>query len=121
MFAKDGYFSIGLTITITVMVFLLTFLFVRFWVAYIIYAVFAILCGLVIYFFRDPERITPEGSNLIISPADGKVVLIKDVFEEVYLNEKATQISIFLSVLDVHVNRNPVSGYLEYVKYHLDK
>ena len=121
MFAKDGYFSIGLTITITVMVFLLTSLFVHFWVAYIIYAVFAILCGLVIYFFRDPERITPEGSNLIISPADGKVVLIKDVYEEVYLNEKATQISIFLSVLDVHVNRNPVSGYLEYVKYHPGK
>ncbi len=80
-----------------------------------------ICCGIVIYFFRDPERETPSGDNLIISPADGVVVLIKEYEEDVYLKQKATQVSIFLSPLDVHVNRNPISGKLEYLKYHPGK
>jgi phosphatidylserine decarboxylase len=72
-------------------------------------------------FFRDPDR-TPktDGSSLdslIISPADGKVVLIKDVQENEYLHSPARMISIFMSPLDVHVNRNPVSGTVEYLRY----
>jgi phosphatidylserine decarboxylase len=78
----------------------------------------ASLSGLIIYFFRDPDRTIPEGENLVISPADGKVVFVKEIEEGVYLKGKATQISIFLSPLNVHVNRNPVSGSLEYLKYH---
>ncbi|HCV43539.1 MAG TPA: phosphatidylserine decarboxylase family protein [Bacteroidetes bacterium] len=63
-----------------------------------------------ISFFRDPERQTPEGSGLIISPADGKVVLVKEVDEGEYLKGKGTQVSIFMSPFNVHVNRYPVSG-----------
>ena len=84
---------------------------------YIVYPLLVLLCALILYFFRDPDRIPPKGDNLVISPADGKVVLVKPAVENEYVKEPVTQISIFLSPLDVHVNRNPVSGHLEYVKY----
>jgi phosphatidylserine decarboxylase len=84
-------------------------------------ATVSIISGLLmlftLYFFRDPERKTPGGDDLIVSPADGKVVLIKEVHEDEYLHQDATQISIFLSPFDVHVNRFPVSGKVEYFRY----
>jgi phosphatidylserine decarboxylase len=91
------------------------------WLQFIVYPLLILLCGLIIYFFRDPDRITPNDESLIISPADGTVVLIQEAEELEYLNEKVTQVSIFLSPLNVHVNRNPVSGDLEYVKYYPGK
>ena len=74
---------------------------------------------LTLNFFRDPDRSTPPGNNLVISPADGTVVAIREVSEGIYLHGPAVQISIFMSPLNVHVNRNPVSGkvgYFEHVK-----
>lgn len=68
-------------------------------------------------FFRDPNRITPEGENLVISPADGKVVLIKEVEEGEYIRGKGIQVSIFMSPLNVHVNRFPISGKVAYFKH----
>lgn len=68
-------------------------------------------------FFRDPERQTPEGDNLIISPADGEVVLIKEVREEEFIKGDAIQVSIFMSPLNVHVNRFPISGTVGFYKY----
>lgn len=121
MFAKDGYPSMALATVVMAIVFYLTYTFVNHWIAYPIYAVFFVLWAIVIYFFRDPERTPPEGEQLIISPADGKVVLIKKIQEDVYLKTQATQVSIFLSPLDVHVNRNPITGVLEYLKYHPGK
>lgn len=121
MFAKEGYPTMAFATVVFVLVVYLTQTFVNHWFGYVIYAVVAILWGIVIYFFRDPERTPPEGEHLVISPADGKVVLIKKIEENIYLKQPATQISIFLSPLDVHVNRNPVSGLLEYVKYHPGK
>jgi len=88
---------------------------------YIVYPLLVLLCGLILYFFRDPDRITPEGENLVISPADGKIVLVQPAEENEYVKKPVTQISIFLSPLDVHVNRNPVSGDLEYVEYYPGK
>lgn len=121
MFARDGYFTIALAILFTLGSYSLTYLYIDYWLAYIIYVIVGVGCGIIIYFFRDPDRVTPSGENLVISPADGKVVLIKEIDEQVYLKDKATQISIFLSPLDVHVNRNPISGKLEYLKYHPGK
>lgn len=72
---------------------------------------------LVIYFFRDPERHIPDGDNIMVSPADGKVVLIKDVYEDLFLKSEAVQISIFLSVFNVHVNRIPIAGTVKYFQY----
>lgn len=117
MFAKDGYPTMALATAVTAVIYFITYTYLQHWSAYVIYTVFAVLWGIVIYFFRDPERRAPIGEELIISPADGKIVLIKEIQEDTYLNQPATQISIFLSPLDVHVNRNPVSGTLEYLKY----
>ncbi len=121
MFAKDGYPTMALATIVTAIVFYISITFIDHWISYVLMAIFFVLWGIVIYFFRDPERIPPEGDHLIISPADGKVVLIKEIEETVYLKGPATQVSIFLSPLDVHVNRNPISGKLEYLKYHPGK
>ncbi len=68
-------------------------------------------------FFRDPERTSPNKKNVVLSPADGKIVIIKDVYEGEFLKENAKQISIFMSPLNVHVNRIPIDGKVEYFKY----
>jgi len=70
-------------------------------------------------FFQDPDRITPSGDNLVISPADGTVIKIEDVVEQTYMKGEATLVCIFMSPINVHVNRIPISGvvgYFEYVK-----
>lgn len=76
------------------------------------------LWGFFIQFFRNPSRRVPEDANAIISPADGKVVVIERVMEQEYLNEERIQVSIFMSPFDVHLNRTPVSGKLVYYRYH---
>jgi phosphatidylserine decarboxylase len=77
----------------------------------------AILAGLVINFFRDPERTAPVGDDIVISPADGKIVVIQEIMEPEYIGGKATQISIFMSPLDVHVNRIPVDGTVRLLRH----
>ncbi|HEX4574913.1 MAG TPA: phosphatidylserine decarboxylase family protein [Gemmatimonadales bacterium] len=68
-------------------------------------------------FFRDPLRTGPRGSQYVIAPADGKIVEVTMVDEPLYLHGRATRISIFMSVFDVHVNRYPASGTVELVRY----
>jgi phosphatidylserine decarboxylase len=63
-----------------------------------------------VYFFRNPERVIPAGENLLIAPADGKIIFVGDVQEERYFKEQVTKISIFMSVFNVHVNRVPCDG-----------
>ncbi len=75
------------------------------------------LTAFMAYFFRDPERVVPEGRGLFVSPADGKVILVKDVYEKDYLQADTKQISIFMSPLNVHVNRAPCAGKVTYVKH----
>ena len=75
----------------------------------------------VLFFFRDPERTIPQGKGIVVSPADGRVIVIKDVYEPTYLKQDVKQISIFLSVFNVHVNRAPVGGSVEVVKYNPGK
>lgn len=117
MLARDGYSNIVVTIVFAVVVcFAVSYL--SHWTAYILYGAMAVLVGFIFFFFRDPDRTIPVEENLVLSPADGNVVLVKDVDEDVYIKGKAKQISIFLSPLDVHVNRLPATGEVEYVKYH---
>lgn len=80
-----------------------------------------VLTLFVLFFFRDPERPTPAGQGVVVSPADGRVIVVKDVFEPDYLKQDVKQISIFLSVFNVHVNRVPAGGTVELVKYHPGK
>ena len=68
-------------------------------------------------FFRDPDRTPPSGENLVLAPADGEIVLIKDVRDEEFLKGDAVQVSIFMSPLNVHVNRFPITGTVAYFRY----
>jgi len=120
MLAKEGFSTILVVFGFSLLV-IFAISFAPPWAGYIVYPILAVLCGLVLYFFRDPDRTTPDDDSLIISPADGKVVLIQDVKEDEYVGEEVTQVSIFLSPLNVHVNRIPISGKLEYVKYYPGK
>lgn len=69
-----------------------------------------------IYFFRNPKRFAPEG-NSILAPADGEVILIKEVYEDKFLKQEAVKISIFMSIFNVHINRTPISGTVLEVKH----
>jgi phosphatidylserine decarboxylase len=84
------------------------------------YALVILAVGILLFalnFFRDPERRTPQGTNSIISPADGTVVTVREVVEDRYIKGDAIQVSIFMSPLDVHVNRIPISGKVGYYDY----
>jgi phosphatidylserine decarboxylase len=69
------------------------------------------------FFFRDPDRETPQGDNLIIAPADGTIIKVDEVEEKEYFNERVQRVSIFMSVFNVHVNRFPLSGKVDYLGY----
>ena len=106
-----------------ILVALLTSVFFLFPKALLISSIVAIILFLlVLQFFRNPNReiLTPD-NNLIYAPADGKVVVIEETFEKEYFNEKRLQVSIFMSPTNVHVNRNPISGTVNYFKYHPGK
>ena len=78
---------------------------------------FSLLTVFVISFFRDPERPIPEGEKAVLSPADGKIIRIEPCVEEKFLKGPALKVSIFMSVLNVHVNRIPLSGRIVEVAY----
>jgi phosphatidylserine decarboxylase len=71
----------------------------------------------VLAFFRDPERLGPKGSDLVVSPADGKVIDIRHLEESSYMKSESLCVSIFLSLFDVHVNRYPVTGDVDHRTY----
>ncbi|MBB4079216.1 phosphatidylserine decarboxylase [Lewinella aquimaris] len=88
--------------------------------------VVAVAAGLffltILQFFRNPTRMVPEeADHLVYAPADGKVVVIEEAYEPEYFKAKRLQVSIFMSPVNVHVNRNPVSGLVKYNKYHPGK
>jgi len=85
---------------------------------YSIDVAFVILFLLIVYFFRSPKREIMLCDDYIISPADGKIVVIEEVTENEYLKDKCKQISIFMSPFNVHCNRYPCSGNIIYSKYH---
>jgi len=72
--------------------------------------VFALLLLFTIYFFRDPERVPPPGEDVAVSPADGVVTTVDEVIEEEFHKMPMRRVAIFLSVLDVHINRSPIAG-----------
>lgn len=88
------------------------------WMAYIMGGSLTLI---VLQFFRHPARLLTEGHNLVIAPADGKVVVLEETHEHEYFNEKRLQLSIFMSPVNVHVNRFPISGSVSFFKYHAGK
>lgn len=123
---REGYKYIALATVVMLLVGFATFSYapqsqVLLWVLYLLNFVIFLLWFWVVAFFRLPYRKHTEGDNRIICPADGKVVVIEEAFEPEYFNEKRLQVSVFMSPINVHVNRNPISGIIKYMKYHPGK
>lgn len=91
------------------------------WLYYPILLLTFLLLVWVFWFFRIPNRTAKTGDNLVMSPCDGKVVVIEEVEETEYFKDKRIQVSIFMSPLNVHVNCYPITGKVDYVKYHAGK
>jgi phosphatidylserine decarboxylase len=93
----------------------------RSWPLWLLAFTLTIVALWVAYFFRDPERSGPRGAQVVIAPADGKVVLISEVEEPAFMSGRARRVSIFMNVFNVHVNRYPVSGTVRYLHYNPGK
>lgn len=91
------------------------------WALWLLALVLLVVALWVVYFFRDPERTGARGESLVISPADGRVVMITEVDEPAFMKSKATRVSIFMNIFNVHVNRYPVSGEVAYLHYNPGK
>jgi phosphatidylserine decarboxylase len=83
--------------------------------------IFLLLFMFLLFFFRDPERKIPRGENLILAPADGKVILIKPFDNLKFMGGGGTWVGVFMSLFDVHVNRVPITGVVKYFKYNPGK
>ena len=120
---KEGFSSLALTILfLFVLNALVHFYFpdnhVLRWLTYIFSGVFFLI---VLQFFRNPKITVTTDEKMVICPADGKVVVIEEAQETEYLKDKRIQVSIFMSPVNVHVNRNPITGIVKYFKYHPGK
>ncbi len=122
-FHKEGALIILVSTLISAIVILLAdhFLQQYFWAQKIVQIAALIFLLLILQFFRNPSRHTPLNQDHIISPVDGKVVVIEEVFEPEYLNKNCRQVSIFMSPINVHVTRYPMSGQVNFSKYHPGK
>jgi len=97
------------------------FLLAMLWLVLAINLIIFLVWFWVLWFFRLPTRTHSSGEDKIVAPADGKVVVIEETYEPEYFKDKRLQVSIFMSPLNVHVNRNPISGVVKYMKYHAGK
>jgi len=122
MFHKEGYpIILGSLALSAISIFLIDKYIFFPWSNKMMIITVLILLGIVLQFFRNPKRHTVLNENQIIAPVDGKVVVIEEVVESEYFNDKRRQISIFMSPLNVHVTRYPISGKIKFSKYHPGK
>lgn len=120
MFHKEGHKIILLSfITVVIIALLLDYFSVEYKSYIQIFLIIQLI--IVLQFFRNPKRVTNVGDKNIVSPVDGKVVVIEEVFEPEYFKEKRIQVSIFMSPINVHVTRYPIGGQVTYSKYHPGK
>lgn len=106
--AREGYPFIVFFVAVTVISY-----FVWIWAFPVAFSLMIFM----FFFFRDPERVIPEGEDIFVSPADGKIIMIEEVKEDRYLKINLRMVSIFMSPLDVHVNRSPCEGRVKSVIY----
>ena len=97
------------------------YLSVSFYLFYSILALSLFIFLFLVQFFRSPNIKINPNEDILYSPAEGKIVIIDNVFEDEYFKANKLQVSIFMSPLNVHVNRNPISGEVDYYKYHPGK
>lgn len=121
---REGYKSIAIGTLLFGAINLIYFYFFSFsnaWLGWIIFFATLFLLLFLISFFRIPNRSLTINDNVIIAPADGKVVVIEETVDTEYFKDKRLQVSIFMSPANVHVNRNPISGTVVYNQYHKGK
>ncbi|MFZ9387715.1 MAG: phosphatidylserine decarboxylase family protein [Chitinophagaceae bacterium] len=121
---REGFKSIAIAVFLFGIINVLSFYFISFSFPLLSWLIFALTTGLlilVISFFRIPKRNMTIQEDAIVAPADGKVVAIEEVQADEYFTDRRIQVSIFMSPLNVHVNRNPVSGEVAYSHYHPGK
>jgi phosphatidylserine decarboxylase len=119
-FAREGWLFIGIGIGLVVIAFVAAIQ-LRSWPLWLVAVLVTVLALWCAYFFRDPERTGPRGPNIVIAPADGKVLMITDVDEPHFIKGRATRVSIFMNVFSVHVNRYPVDGTVDFLLYNKGK
>jgi len=122
MFHKEGNKIIVITLIIVIGLFLLidNFIDIAWLRTTLMIVVFAFLI-IILQFFRNPKRNTSPNSKTVVSPVDGKVVVIEEVFEKEFFKEKRLQVSVFMSPINVHVTRYPIAGKVIFSKYHPGK
>lgn len=122
MFHKEGNASIGIASIVVAGGYLLVDNFISInWLQYVLYFALLLLLVIILQFFRNPSRKTNSSDNHVVSPVDGKVVVIEEVYEPEYFKDKRLQVSIFMSPLNVHVTRYGLSGIVKFSKYHPGK
>lgn len=107
-----AFFTIAV-LDVIIYIFLQDFL-----IFYFLMAASLVFAGLVVYFFRVPNREILKNENHVLAPADGKIVEVMEVFENEYFKDKRIQVSIFMSPLNVHQNRAPIGGEITFIKHH---
>ncbi len=122
MFHKEGHKIIAITFIIAAIIVLLAeYYSPHIWLKTLLQIIALILLIIVLQFFRNPKRTTQVSDSNVIAPVDGKVVVIEEVFEKEYFKDKRLQVSIFMSPINVHVTRYPLSGKINFSKYHPGK
>ncbi len=122
MFHKEGYKIILITTILVGIGYIIIENFISInWLNKLLSIALLIFYIIIIQFFRNPKRTTTISDHHIIAPVDGKVVVIEEVFEKEYFNDKRIQVSIFMSPVNVHVTRYPISGIIKFSKYHPGK
>lgn len=107
--AGEGYPFIGFSVFATVVFALLGYDIITFCAM--------LFTAFVLYFFRDPSRIIPAAPDALVSPADGKVIVVEKIFDDRFVNEQVYKVSIFMNIFNVHVNRTPFPGTVTAVTY----
>ena len=119
-FAREGYPFIGIATVLAIIAFAFA-LSRRSWSLWLLAIIVTLLALWVAYFFRDPERTGERAANIVVAPADGKLIMITEVDEPAFVGGRAQRLSIFMNVFNVHVNRYPVDGVVKYVHYNKGK
>lgn len=119
-FAREGMIFIAIAALLTAGAFAVAVT-RRSWGLWLVAFLLLILALWVAYFFRDPERSGERGNSLVVSPADGKLIMITEVDEPSFVKGRAIRMSIFMNVFNVHVNRYPVDGVVRHVQYNKGK
>ncbi len=117
MITKYGYGTVGIIVVVCFVLIAAAILTDHPVLKYGLSIISVLILAFTLYFFRDPDRKIPDGNNIVLSPADGKVLLIKEISGHKFVEGDAQQISIFMSPFNVHVNRIPIDGTVEYLDY----